>query len=106
VLCSSYERIVERFIEFLGAKAGARDLSTLQAVEITRFRDREAKALSLATANLSLIVLRVCFGEAVRNSLALWLCGIEHREQTNQIIRAAIATAARNKIADKRSAQF
>jgi integrase len=63
-----YARIVERFIEFLGAKAG-RDLSTLQAVDITRFRDREAKALSRATANLSLKVLRVCFGEAVRQGL-------------------------------------
>jgi integrase len=44
-------------------------LSTLQAVDITRFRDREAKALSRATANLSLKVLRVCFGEAVRQGL-------------------------------------
>jgi len=34
-----------------------------------RFRDREAKALSRATANLSLKVLRVCFGEAVRQGL-------------------------------------
>lgn len=63
-----YARIIERFIECIGAKAG-RDLSTLQAVDITRFRDREAKALSRATANLSLKVLRVCFGEAVRQGL-------------------------------------
>ena len=63
-----YARIVERFAEFLGAK-GNRDLSTLQAVDITRFRDREAKELSRATANLSLKVLRVCFGEAVRQGL-------------------------------------
>jgi integrase len=38
-------------------------------VDITRFRDREAKALSHATANLSVKVLRVCFGEAVRQGL-------------------------------------
>jgi integrase len=63
-----YTRILERFGEFLGAKAG-RDLSTLQALDITRFRDREAKELSRATANLSLKVLRVCFGEAVRQDL-------------------------------------
>jgi integrase len=63
-----YSRIIERFVEFLGAKAG-RDLPTLQAVDITRFRDREAKELSRATANLSLKVLRVCFGEAVRQDL-------------------------------------
>jgi integrase-like protein len=63
-----YTRIIERFIDFIGAK-GNRDLSTLQAVDITRFRDREAKELSRATANLSLKVLRVCFGEAVRQGL-------------------------------------
>jgi integrase len=63
-----YARIIERFVEFLGTKA-RRDLSTLQAVDITRFRDREAKELSRATANLSLKVLRVCFGGAVRQDL-------------------------------------
>ena len=63
-----YKRIVERFTEFLGAKA-RRDLSTLQANDISRFRDREAKERARATANLSLKVLRVCFGEAVRQGL-------------------------------------
>ena len=63
-----YKRIVERFIECIGAKA-KRDLSTLQPTDITRFRDREARELSRATANLSLKVLRVCFGEAVRQGL-------------------------------------
>jgi integrase len=63
-----YARIVERFIGCIGAKAN-RDLSTLQAVDIARFRDREAKELSRTTANLSLKVLRVCFGEAVRQGL-------------------------------------
>jgi integrase len=63
-----YKRIVERFIEFLRAKAG-RDLSTLQASDMARFRDREAKERASATANLSLKVLRVCFGEAVRQGL-------------------------------------
>jgi integrase len=63
-----YGRIVERFIEFLGAKSN-RAVSTLQANDIARFHDREAKALSRATANLSLKVLRVCLGEAVRQGL-------------------------------------
>lgn len=63
-----YTRIVERFIAFLGAKA-KRDLATLQALDFTRFRDQEAKELSRATANLSLKVLRVCFGEAVKQGL-------------------------------------
>jgi integrase len=63
-----YKGIIERFIEFLGAKAG-RDLSTLQADDIARFRAVEAKERARATANLSLKVLRVCLGEAVRQGL-------------------------------------
>ena len=64
-----YARIVERFIDCIGAKAN-RDLSTLQASDIARFRDREAKELSRATANLSVKVLRVCFGEALPSGKA------------------------------------
>ena len=45
-----YKGIIERFIEFLGAKSN-RDLSTLQANDIARFRDREAKERARATAN-------------------------------------------------------
>jgi integrase len=63
-----YKGIIERFIEFLGAKAG-RDLSTLQANDIARFRALVAKERAIATANLSLKVLRVCLGEAVRQGL-------------------------------------
>jgi integrase len=63
-----YARIVERFVDCIGAKAN-RDLSTLQASDIARFRDREAKERAHATANLSLKVLRVSFGEAVRQGL-------------------------------------
>jgi integrase len=63
-----YARIVERFTDCIGPKA-KRDLSTLQASDIARFRDREAKELSRATANLSVKVLRVCFGEAVKQGL-------------------------------------
>jgi integrase len=64
-----YKRIVERFIEFLGEAKSTRDLSTLQANDIARFRNREAKELARGTANLSVKVLRVCFGEAVRQGL-------------------------------------
>jgi integrase len=63
-----YQRIIGRLLEFLGAKA-ERDLSTLQANDIARFRDREANERSRATANLSVKVPRVCFGEAVRQGL-------------------------------------
>ena len=63
-----YKTIVERFVEFLGAKS-KRDLSTLQASDIARFRDHEAKERSRSTASFSVKVLRVCLGEAVRQGL-------------------------------------
>src|SRR5215475_11251548 len=63
-----YKRIVERFLESIGTKAN-RDVSTLQTHDIARFRDREAKERARATANLSLKVLRVCFGEAEKQDL-------------------------------------
>src|SRR5204862_2588212 len=65
---SRYKTIVERFVEFLGAKS-KRDLSTLHASDIARFRDREAKERSRSTASFSVKVLRVCLGEAVRQGL-------------------------------------
>jgi integrase len=64
-----YKPIVERFTGFLGEAKNKRDISTLQASDIARFRDREAKERSRATANLSLKVLRVCFGEAEKQDL-------------------------------------
>jgi integrase len=64
-----YRPIVERFTGFLGEAKNKRDISTLHASDIARFRDREAKERSRATANLSLKVLRICLGEAVRQGL-------------------------------------
>jgi integrase len=64
-----YSRVIERFTGFLGETKSKRDLSTLQASDVARFRDREAKGLSRSTANLSVKVLRVCLGEAVRQGL-------------------------------------
>ena len=63
-----YKCIIERFTCFLGGKS-KRDLSTLQASDVARFRDHEAKELSRSTANLGMKVLRACFGEAVRQDL-------------------------------------
>src|SRR5262245_22696236 len=63
-----YKRIIERFLESIGTKAN-RDVSTLQTHDVARFRDREAKERARATANLSLKVLRVCFGEAEKQDL-------------------------------------
>src|SRR5215831_10128719 len=64
-----YKRVIERFIGFLGESKSKRDLSTLQASDVVRFRDREAKGLSRSTANLSVKVLRICLGEAVRQGV-------------------------------------
>jgi integrase len=64
-----YGRVIERFTGFLGEAKSKRDLSTLQASEVARFRDREAKELSRSTANLGVKVLRICLGEAVRQGL-------------------------------------
>jgi integrase len=64
-----YKRVIERFTGFLGEAKSKRDLSTLQASDVGRFRDREAKELSRSTANLSVKVLRICLGEAVRQGL-------------------------------------
>ena len=64
-----YKRVIERFTGFLGEAKSKRDLSTLQASDVARFRDREAKELSRSTANLGVKVLRVCLGEAVRQGL-------------------------------------
>ncbi len=62
-----------------------RDLSTLQAGDIARFRDREAKELSRSTANLSVKVLRVCLGEAVRQRLLNGQSGHARQAASNQL---------------------
>jgi integrase len=64
-----YKRVIERFTGFLGEAKSKRDLSTLQASDVARFRDREAKELSRSTANLGVKVLRICLGEAARQGL-------------------------------------
>ena len=64
-----YKRVIERFTGFLGDAKSKRDLSTLQASDVARFRDREAKELSRSTANLGVKVLRICLGETVRQGL-------------------------------------
>src|SRR5260370_28245 len=64
-----YKPIIEYFTGFLGDAKPKRHLATVQASEIARFRDREARMRSRSTANLSVKVLRVCFGEAVRQGL-------------------------------------
>src|SRR5262245_22508354 len=64
-----YRQVTERFTEYLGDTKSNRDLATLHASDVARFRDAIAKERSSETANLSLSVLRSCFGEAVRQGL-------------------------------------
>src|SRR4030095_4189872 len=64
-----YKRVIERFTGFLGESKSKRDLSTVQASDVARFRDREVKELSRSTANLGVKVLRICLGEAVRQGM-------------------------------------
>src|SRR5215471_3819269 len=64
-----YKRVLQRFAGFLGEAKTKRDLATLTANDVARFRDREAKELSRATANIGVKVLRVCLGDAVRQKL-------------------------------------
>jgi integrase len=66
-----YQRVIERFLDSLGEERSKRDLATLQTDEVAFFRDREARERASATANLSVKVLRVCLGEAVRQGLLL-----------------------------------
>src|SRR5262245_28605991 len=47
-----YKRVIERFTGFLGEAKSTRDISTLQASDVARFRDREAKERARTTANL------------------------------------------------------
>jgi integrase len=63
-----YTGIVERFAASLGSKA-KRDVAALSVEDIAKFRDAEAQERSRATANLSVKVLRICFGEAERRGL-------------------------------------
>jgi integrase len=64
-----YQRVLERFTDFLGNQRCNRDIATLQTNDIALFRDRETKERARATANLGVKVLRVCLGEAVRQRL-------------------------------------
>src|ERR1035438_2198181 len=58
-----YSGILTRFYKFLDAKAD-KDIASVTASEITAFRDKLAKELSVNTANLAVKTLRVCFGAA------------------------------------------
>src|SRR5437016_14258769 len=45
-----YKRVIEQFISLIGEAKSRRDLTTVQAGDIARFRDRQARELSRSTA--------------------------------------------------------
>jgi len=62
-----YELSVRRFLNHLGSKAD-RDLTTLTADELIRFRDETAKSLSTTSCNMDLKVIRACLGSDRRET--------------------------------------
>jgi integrase len=66
---SRYEGVVTRFLDGLGAGRAKRDLCTLRTTDLQAFRDEQVRQLSRASANLSLKILRVCLGQAVKQGL-------------------------------------
>ena len=65
---SRYAGIVERFTDYLGTKAN-KDVASLTATEIGKFRDVMARDLSRNSANLAIKVLRVALGSALKQGL-------------------------------------
>ncbi len=63
-----YEGILDRFYTFLDKRAD-RSIATLAPADVLRFRDRIARELSTASANLAVKTLRVCFGAAHKQGL-------------------------------------
>jgi integrase len=63
-----YQNVIDRFIAFLGAKC-SRDLATLDSGDMLEFRNNEAKHLARETANLSIRILGICFGDAMKQGV-------------------------------------
>jgi integrase len=65
---SRYFGVIKSFLEYLGARAD-KDVSTIRAMEVMKWRDGVAQRLSVGSANLSLKALRSCFADAVKQGL-------------------------------------
>ena len=63
-----YTSAVRPFLDFLGPRADA-ELMFVTAKDLTKFRDAQAKRLSVPSANLGLKILRVGFAQAFRDGL-------------------------------------
>lgn len=64
-----YKAVVERFLATLGEPKASRNLETLRAAELVAMRDRLAKELSKATANMFSKVIKTALGAAVRQGV-------------------------------------
>ena len=58
-----YEKIVGKFLSFLGSRAAC-DLSEIKKAEIVEFRNAQAKTFSIATATLELKTVKMLFRQA------------------------------------------
>ncbi len=65
---AKYVSVISQFRGRLGAKA-KRDISSITAADITRFRDDLAKRVTVGTVNVALKILRSAFGQARRDGL-------------------------------------
>ncbi len=63
-----YSIVVSQFKKFLGAKA-KRDIGSITAADITRFRDDQAGRVTPGTVNVNLKILRSAFTQARRDGL-------------------------------------
>jgi len=65
-----YSIVVDQLLEFLAAK-GSRDLTHLNAKEITEFREHLSKRVSPGTVNTSLKILRSALTQAKRDGWSM-----------------------------------
>ena len=63
-----YSNVVDKFRAALGAKA-KRDITSVTAADIMKFRDELAQRLSPGTVNVALKIIRSAFGQARRDGL-------------------------------------
>ena len=63
-----YKGVIERFLGFLNGKA-EKDIACVTALDVTRFRDSQAKELSFSSAQLALKVLRALFQTALKRGV-------------------------------------
>ena len=63
-----YSTVITQFKQHLGTKA-SRDVSSVTAADMTRFRDKLADRVTPGTVNIAVKILRAAFGQARRDGL-------------------------------------